>query len=216
MRGPVFSEWHRATILVSRDGLLSQREMDYWSFFAQRLEDPIRFGVVGYDGIGSFDLTTDRRIDLKASVRPLRAPAIDGPLEVDSRPFSERDFRDIVFDGPVASRYRVGDRLRLSGRVNAPDRSDIDVIIIRLWKSGGTTSDAIRMQARVSSASTFIAETSLDSSHRGTFLMEVFLFWPGSGAQPSRTTLSPIVIEWRPGGEAESDRCAADPAFIRT
>jgi hypothetical protein len=35
-------------------------------------------------------------------------------------------FRDVVFDEDVPTRYRVGDRIRLSGVVNARDRTDID------------------------------------------------------------------------------------------
>jgi hypothetical protein len=34
-----------------------------------------------------------------------------------------------------------------------------------------------------------------NESQRGVYLMEVFLFWPGSGSQYSRASLSPIIIE---------------------
>ena len=35
-RGPSPSIWRRALVVVSRDDLASQREIDQWNFFAQR------------------------------------------------------------------------------------------------------------------------------------------------------------------------------------
>jgi hypothetical protein len=52
--GPVLSSLSRATIIVSRDALLSPEEMAYWNFFAARLEDPTGSGL-SYDGQPSFD-----------------------------------------------------------------------------------------------------------------------------------------------------------------
>jgi hypothetical protein len=49
--------------------------------------------------------------------------------------------------------------------------------------------------ARVSSRSSFIAETQFQPNQAGTYLMEVFLYWPGSGPQFSRAALSPIVVD---------------------
>jgi hypothetical protein len=79
--------------------------------------------------------------------------------------------------------------------VNARDRSDISSILIRFWKSGGTSADAILVRAPVSSRSTFVAETEFLPGQAGTYEMELFLYWPGSGTQYSRAALSPIVIE---------------------
>jgi hypothetical protein len=193
--GPVMSQWHRATVVVSRTGLLSQREMDYWTYFSQRLDDPNKTGLIGYEGIGSFEAATAQRIDLQTDVRPARAARIDPPLMVDAPDLGRRDWRDVVFDAPIPTRYQVGDRIRWSGIVNAPDRNDINAITIRLWKNGGTTETAIRVSASVSSASSFSAETQFRAEHRGVYQMEVYLFWPGSGVQASRMAISPITIE---------------------
>ncbi|HLG58596.1 MAG TPA: hypothetical protein VI485_24845 [Vicinamibacterales bacterium] len=193
--GPVDSEWHRATVIVSRDRLLTQAEMDYWTFSARRLEDPNGLGVVGFDGAGSFEVANGRGIDLHTDIRPLTAPAFVESFDVDYPRFGQRDWRDVVFDSEVPSHYRVGDRIQLSGVVNARDRSDINTIIIRLWKSGGTTADAIQVQAPVSSRSSFVADIPIEGSRAGVYEMEVFLFWPGSGTQFSRAALSPIVID---------------------
>jgi len=68
-------------------------------------------------------------------------------------------------------------------------------MLIRFWKTGGTTDQAIRVTASVSSRSSFIAETRFQPGQAGTYLMEVFLFWPNSGSQFSRAALSPIVVD---------------------
>ena len=38
-------------------------------------------------------------------------------------------------------------------------------------------------------------ETQFEPRHAGTYMMEVFLFWPGAGTQYSRAALSPVVID---------------------
>jgi len=193
--GPVDAEWHRATVIVSQDRLLSPREMDYWTFAVKRLEDPTGAGVVGYDGVGSLEVASGNRLDLRTDIRPLSAAALSETFEVDYPTLGRRDWRDVVFDTDVATHYRIGQRVQWSGVVSARDRSDINQILIRLWKRGGTTADAIRASASVSSRSSFIAETQFQPNQAGIYLMEVFLYWPGSGAQFSRAALSPIVVD---------------------
>jgi len=193
--GPVDAEWNRATVIVSQDHLLSPREMDYWTFAVRRLEDPTGAGVVGYDGVGSLEVASGNRLDLRTDIRPLSAAALSETFEVDYPTLGRRDWRDVVFDTDVPTHYRIGQRVQWSGVVSARDRSDINQILIRLWKRGGTTADAIRASASVSSRSSFIAETQFQTNQAGTYLMEVFLYWPGSGAQFSRAALSPIVVD---------------------
>jgi len=193
--GPVPSVWQRATVVVSRARLLSQREMDYWTYFAARNEDPAGTGIVSYDGVGSFEAATSGLVDVRADIRPLRAPQIVEPFDVDGRPFDRDDVRSIRFDETIPSRFETGRTYTFSGSVSASDRSDIDQILIRLWKYGGTASDAIVLSGRVSGGSKFRVERSFNSSQRGVYLMQVFLFWPGSGSQYSRGELTPILIE---------------------
>jgi hypothetical protein len=193
--GPVPSVWQRATIVVSRERLISQREMDYWTFFAARAEDPAGTGVVGFEGVGSFEAATSGLVDIHSDIRPLRTPQIVEPFAVDHRPFDRDDVRTIQFDHEIPSRYEVGRSFRFSGTVKAADRSDISSITIRFWKFGGTTNDAIRINGGVSGGSRFSMERTFTDAQRGLYLMEVFLFWPGSGSQFSRASLSPILIE---------------------
>ena len=81
--GPVPTDWQRATIVVTRDRLLTQAEMDYWTFFARRIEDPNLTGVATWEGVPSFDRSTGRTIDLVTSIRPLAATPLVSTLGVD-------------------------------------------------------------------------------------------------------------------------------------
>jgi hypothetical protein len=193
--GPTPGQWHRAVVVVSREGLLSQKEMDYWTFFAQRTEDPNGTGVLSYDGFGSFDMATDRRIDLRHAVRPRTAGPIDQPLPVDFPDFAETDWRDVRFETAVASRYRTGERVRVSGRVTATDRNDYVQILLRFRKYGGSPDEAIQVRGPVSSAGSFILEHQFEPSQRGRYTMEVFLFWEGAPAQYPRASATVVTVE---------------------
>lgn len=95
----------------------------------------------------------------------------------------------------MPTHYRIGQRVQWPGVVSARDRNDIDEILIRFTKRGGTDSERIRIFADVTSRSSFIAATQFQPGQAGTYLMEVFLFWPNSGAQFSRAALSPVVVD---------------------
>jgi hypothetical protein len=157
--------------------------------------DPNGTGVIGYDGVGSLEVASGNRIDLRTDIRPLTAGTLTETFDVDYPAFGRRDWRDVVFDADVPTHYRIGQRVQWTGVVSARDRNDINNLLIRFWKSGGTRADAIEVRAPVSSRSSFVAETQFQPGQAGTYLMEVFLFWPGSGTQFSRAALSPIVID---------------------
>jgi hypothetical protein len=191
--GPVPAVWNRATVVVSRDALLSQREMDYWNYFAQRLADPQRSGVVGYNGVGSFRSSTGGRVELATDIRPLVGERVDQVFDVSTRSFAPRDLRDVIFDEPIPMRYHVGDRIRWSGRIDPPDRSDINQLLIRFTRS--TDGSQLRMWTDIGSRASFVVETTFEPKDAGIYVMEVFLFWPGSGAQFSRAAITPILID---------------------
>lgn len=189
--GPVDRQWNRATIVVTRDRLLTDLEMSYWTFAVRRLEDPNGAGIVAYDGSASFDVSTNGLIDLRTDVRPLSGPIGPDAFDVDFPAFGRTDWRDVVFDNAVPSHYRIGERIRWSGEVRARDRSDFTSMTIRFWN--GRAEDAIRVNGTLSRNS-FSLETQFAPNHAGVYLMEVFLFWPNSGSQYSRAALSPVVI----------------------
>ena len=148
-RGPSPREWRRATIVVSRDSLLSQSEMDYWNFFAQRLEDPSTSGVVSYAGYPSFDALTGRRVDLQTDITPTQMDRLVRPLAVDTPAFGRRDWPGIEFDTTVPSHYPAGSRVRLSDRIDSTVPNSVDTILVRFWKSGGGDRDALRFWSTV-------------------------------------------------------------------
>jgi len=192
--GPVLSSLSRATIVVSRDGLLSPEEMAYWNFFAARLEDPTGSGVVSYGGQPSFDVTTDRRIDLRTDIRPKVHPKIGQPYDVDPPAFGPTDCRGFEFTQPPRARVRAGERFTVEGRVTARDRSDFNGILVRLWPSTGESAHVEREWADVSRSGSFRVELEVREGHDGQFVVQLFLFWPNAEPQHSRCTLSPLIV----------------------
>jgi hypothetical protein len=197
--GPVLSSLSRATIIVSRDALLSPEEMAYWNFFAARLEDPTGSGVLSYDGQPSFDVTTDRRIDLRTDIRPKTLPRIGQPHDVDPEVFGATDCRGVEFITPPRARVRVGERFRVAGRVTARDRTDFHQILIRLWPSTGEESRAEREYGDISRSGSFSVDLELREGREGQYMVETFLFWPNANPQYSRCVLSPVIVSPRAG-----------------
>ena len=191
--GPHPTTWRRATVVVSRDRLLSAHEMAYWNFFAQRLEDPNRTGVVSYDQYPSFDALTGHRVDLQTDIVPRAAEPITEPLEVDSPAFGNSDWPGVVFDGPVPSHFDAGTRTRLSGRVTDPDPA-MDAILVRLWKHDGGTEQALRYWAPIEPNGSFAVDVEPAARETGSYSVGIFLFGPQSGPQLPRALLSPAVV----------------------
>ena len=197
--GPVLSSLSRATIVVSRDGLLSPEEMAYWNFFAARLEDPTGSGVVSFDGQPSFDVTTNRRIDLRTDIRPKALPRLGQPHDVDPEVFGATDCRGVEFTTPPRARVRVGERFRVAGRVTARDRTDFHQMLIRLWPSTGEESRAERAYGDVSRSGSFSVDLELRDGREGQYMVETFLFWPNADPQHARCVLSPVIVSPRAG-----------------
>jgi hypothetical protein len=191
--GPVTHDWARATIVVSRDGLLSQAEMDYWNFFAARLEDPGRSGVPARDGHVSFDVATGRLVDLRTAIVPRHAAPVPPAANVDAPSFGATDCRDLSLYNSVPSVLDVNREIRLDGRVAATDRA-FDQLLVRLWRYGGTTNTALLFLEPVSTSGSFNARIRAREGEQGLYVMEVFLFWPESGAQFPRCTLAPVWV----------------------
>lgn len=205
--GPSPSEWRRATVVVSRDGLLPQEQMDFWNFYAQRLEDRERLGVTSYSGVVGFDAATNNTVDLKTDINPKAAALganagyairtadkIDQPLDVSFPKFGTRDWRDVEFDNPVPSRYKVGERVTISGRITATDRSDFDAILLYFYKYGGTAESAVRFDRSIT-GNRFTADIQFTEAQKGTYMLGVYLFWPSSGGQAARSHVTPVVVE---------------------
>ena len=193
-QGPVPTDWQRATIVVTRDRLLTQAEMDYWTFFARRTEDPFQSGVSTWRGIPSFDLSTDRAIDLVTTIRPKVAAPLISALDVNYPALDPTSWRGVTFDAPIKTSYAVGERVTISGRVTATDRTDFSEILLIFFPDTGLPGEALQTRAAVSAAGTFVLDFQFEAQHRGTHALAVYLFWPGAPNQIPRRTVTPIVV----------------------
>ncbi|HTM30399.1 MAG TPA: hypothetical protein VL263_03815 [Vicinamibacterales bacterium] len=192
--GPVLSTLRRASIVVSRDRLISGEEMAYWNYFAARLEDPTGSGIPSYEGEPSFEVTTNRRIDVRSDIRPRNGPAVSQPHDVDPAAFGTTDCRGIELTQAPRARVRVAERFTVAGRVTARDRSDFDEVLLRFWPGTGEESRAVRVFRDVSRSGTFNIDVEMRDGQDGFYSAELFLFWPGAGSQYARCTLSPMVV----------------------
>ena len=193
--GPSPSVIRRATVLVSRDGLASAAEMNYWNFFAQRLADPNRTGVPSFEGYASFDRSTQNAVDLQTDVAPKAGSAAGAAVEVTTPRFGKKDWRGVDFDDTVPSRFVAGQRVTLSGRVTATDHSDFNIILIRFLKYDGSAESVVSFQIDLTRSGTFTAPIEFTAAQRGLYRMEVFLFWPGAPGQTARSLVTPILVE---------------------
>lgn len=134
--GPVPAEWSRATIVVSRGALLSQREMNYWTFYAQRTEDPNRSGIIDFEGYGSFDLASENAVDFKTDIRPLAGEQIVGALPVDFPSFGTADLRGLELNAPLPTLAASGAAIPVAGRVTAANRASFNRVALCLVQEG--------------------------------------------------------------------------------
>jgi hypothetical protein len=193
--GPVYHDINRATIVVSRDRLLTADEMAYWNFVAARLEDPNRTGIIDYNGQPSFDASTGLAVDVRTGIRPKGREPATSAYSVDFPALDPRECMGVTFDAPLPTRFTVGQRIKLSGRVTATDRTDFSSILLRYWRSGGTSTNAVRASADVSYSGLFSTELEFRDGQEGVYVFEAFLFWPNASTQWSRCSLTTVRID---------------------
>jgi hypothetical protein len=191
--GPVPTQWRRATVLVSRDHLATQEEMDYWNFFAQRLADRHERGMPTGTGFATFRLATKNAISLSTLIEPLQQSALPQSLETDQPAFGPTDWRDVRFAGPVSTRFGVGDMVTLIGRVTATDAVDFNAITAVFYQHNG--GDPVRFNGEVRRSGDFAINVRFTDSQRGQYDIGMVLFWPNSGPQYARTYLSGVTVE---------------------
>src|SRR6185436_19853052 len=103
--------------------------------------------------------------ELATDIRPLVGERVDQVFDVSTRSFAPRDLRDVIFDEPIPMRYHVGDRIRWSGRIDPPDRSDINQLLIRFTRS--TDGSQLRMWSDIGSRASFVVETTFEPKDAG-------------------------------------------------
>ena len=177
--GPVDDTWSRATVVVSRDGLLSAEEMSYWNFFAAR--HAAIGGATTWEGVPSFFEATDGAVPLRTDVKPLHAAKIVETFETGYMPVARGEFRDVQLDAPVPARFALSETVTIAGAVTTTERDDFDLAcvdwtypgkpIIRQsdregWACGAITGDRFSISYRF---------TTGDSGHRA---LQLYLYYP--------------------------------------
>jgi len=190
--GPTFKTWRRGLIYVSRDRLATASEMDFWNFYAQRLADRDGTNAPTYDGYGSFRRATQERMSLTTAIRPRTSETVAETLDTSSPVFGPADLRDLFFTAPVPTRLHVGESIVLRGRVTAQDAVDFDDIAFILYRADG---GKLRFDGDVNRTRDFAVALRFRESDRGQYSMGAFLFWPNSGSQFPRATLSTFTVE---------------------
>jgi hypothetical protein len=132
---------------------------------------------------------------VKTAITPKDRDPAPSAYEVDFPPFDARECMGVTFDAPVPTRFTVGQRIKLSGRVTATDRTDFSSILLRYWRSGGTSATSVRASADVSHSGLFSTEFEFREGQDGVYLFEVFLFWPNAPTQWSRCSLTTVRVD---------------------
>jgi hypothetical protein len=192
-QGPAPARWRRATVVVSRDHLATQEEMDYWNFFAQRLADRQERAMPNGIGFVTFRLATKNTMRLSTLIEPLQQPALAQSLETDQPAYGPTDWRDVRFAAPVSTRFQAGDMVTLTGQVTATDAVDFNSIATVFYPRDG--GDPVRFYGDLRRSRDSTINVRFTESQRGRYDLGTVLFWPNSGPQYARTYLSGVTVE---------------------
>jgi hypothetical protein len=190
--GPAPTRWRRATVLISRDRLASQQEMDYWNFFAERLADRRGGGTPTADGYVPFRVATHNAVTLSTAIVARRAAALPQVLDTDTPAFGALDWRGVSFDPPVRQVFAANDDVLLTGHVTAGDAVDFDRIAVAFWNEG--VAAPITFAGDIGRSGDFTVPVHFTADHRGRYVMSVYLFWPGSGPQRPRASVTSVAV----------------------
>ena len=191
--GPSPSTWRRALVVVSRDQLVSQREMDYWNFFEQRLADRTESNPPTYNGFAPFHVAAQNTVGLMTAIRPLTQPELPQQLDTVRNSFGAQDWRGVAFSGPLSSMFSIGDAVTLTGHITATDAVDFNQIGVLFYKADG--SDPVKFYGEVRRSGDFSVTVRFSDAQRGQYAMGVYLFWPNSGPQYARSFMSTVSVQ---------------------
>lgn len=189
--GPVPTELRRATVIVSRNGLLPKEEMDHVNFYAAR--HAAAEGVTTYDGMPGFFEATGKRLPLKTDITPKTAQKITTSPTASYANLGAADWPGILFDNPIPGRIRVGQRVNLDGRVTATDRSDYRTACFRFRRNGAANANEIFFCAAIS-GNRFSTGFTFGDTQKGTYVLDSFLFFDDTPQFP-KSAVSGMVVD---------------------
>ena len=191
--GPTYTAWRRATVVVSRDHLATQDEMNYWNFFAQRLSDRNQASRATYDHFVTYQRATGNAVRLSTSIRPLQGAPLPQQMDTDTPSFGQTDVRSITFTSPVPTRFVAGQSAVLSGHVTATDPVDFTSVTLGFWPVNATA--PVSFAGAVNRSGDFSVTVQFTQAQRDVYALGTYLFWSGSGSQRPRSFLSTIAVE---------------------
>ena len=188
--GPADTEWSRATVVVSRDGLLSPEEMSYWNFFAAR--HAATAGTTTWEGAPSFFEATGSAVPLRTDVTPLHAAGIDEAVTVGHMPIAAGEFRDVQLDAPVPARIAVGESVTIAGTVTTTERDDFNTACA-LWYHHGQESYVYECDSITGNR--FSIPYRFTAGDAGRYALWILLYYPDSpSSQLPRSSISGITV----------------------
>ncbi len=192
--GPVDDAWSRATVVVSRDGLLSAEEMSYWNFFAAR--HAAAGGTTTWEGVPSFFEATGGAVPLRTDVTPLHAAKLADAVETGDRPIAPGEFRDVELDAPLPARTAVGESVTISGTVTATERDDFNIACAAWLRDG--SEDSIFECAPIE-GDRFSITHRFTAGDAGRHALQIYLYFPDAPLpQLPRATVSGITVAEQP------------------
>ncbi len=193
--GPVFTEWNQAVVIIS-DTLLSQEEMDYYNFYAQRAAASA--GTRAYDGFGSFFEATGGRASLQTAMLTRDAaahPAITQAGDVGDVAFGTDDWRGLMFDEPIPGRLPTSTALTLRGNID-PEvlPGSYRFLIIRASRFGDPPGDAMTVQTSVSGGR-FVISLRFPADGAGAYAIDAFVFVDGEATPIPTSVITPLFVD---------------------
>ena len=176
--GPVESTLRRATVVVSRDELLSLEEMSYWNFVAAR--HAATEGITGFHGVGSFYEATGGRVRLHTDVTPTTHARIVNfpPLQVSHVPIDPREFPGLELDEPVPGSISAGEQITIAGTVTTTERDDFSHVCVGWWRDA--TESWPLWECGDILGNRFSVPFMFTEDHVGQYELQIYLEWPDS------------------------------------
>ena len=201
--GPVDDAWSRVTVVVSRDGLLSQEEMSYWNFFAAR--HAATGGVTTWEGVPSFFEATGGAVGLRTDVTPVNAAKIVESVEVGHTPIAPGEFRDVRLDEPVPALIAVGQSVTIAGIVTTTERDDFTVACAE-WNRHGAGDAASIFECDAIAGNRFSIPYRFTAGDSGQHTLQIFLFFPGPDSFLYTAAISGITVAAQAASESDASR----------
>ena len=180
-RGPAHRRIRRAMVYVSEGRLAPKREIDIVNYFARRFGE--RRGVTSYDRFPSFREATGGLATMTTDIRPLgRESAPLGAEDVRCARVGTHALVGVVLESEVGGCLQAGDTITVSGQLTLIDRSDYNIVCLRLVPYTATNED-ILVCGLVDRGKRFALDVTFPTILPGGYEMRVFAYWPGARGQ---------------------------------